>query len=226
MKPKIVFLDTETTGITADDRLIQLSYKVQGTDETATEIFKSSVPIGLEAMSVHHITPKMQEGRCEFAVSAMRSRLLELFAEGAIMVAHNAKFDLGFLKAEGVVPSAHICTLKVAQYFDEKAELPQYKLQFLRYFHGVEVEAKAHDAEGDVAVLEKVFEFYASRMDLQLMLDISSKPGMIKKLMFGKHKGKLISEVEPSYLSWLLGEKMKESPRDEDWIHTLTEALK
>jgi DNA polymerase III epsilon subunit-like protein len=50
-----------------------------------------------------------------------------------------------------------ICTLRLSRYL--LPELEQHKLQYLRYYFGIEFAEKpqTHDALGDVLVLEKVF---------------------------------------------------------------------
>ncbi|MFZ3020367.1 MAG: 3'-5' exonuclease [Minisyncoccia bacterium] len=231
MEPLIVFLDTETTGLTEKDRLVQISYKVWNTDESATEIFNppEGVELTYEATSVHHITREMVKGKPAFMGSQMWKRLDELFKQGAIMVAHNALFDLGIISSEGLKPQKFVCTLKVARYLDEKAELTNHKLQYLRYAYNLDVNGRAHDAEGDVAVLEKLFEHLLKDVSLEKMIEISSQPSLIRRFSFTKHKGELVSDVlknDRSFLEWFLSVKSKENPIDEDWVYTLTEALK
>src|SRR5690242_18369429 len=120
MEPIIVFLDTETTGVEATDRLIQVSYKVRETGENDTQLFSppEGVILTLEATSVHHITKKMLADKPFFTNSKMKERLQELFNTDAIMVAHNAMFDIGVLRMEGLEPKKNICTLKVARFLD------------------------------------------------------------------------------------------------------------
>ncbi len=230
-KPLIVFLDTETTGLTDTDRLVQISYKVWKTNETGTELFKppEGVEIAFEATAVHHITRKMVADKPAFQSSEIKKRLEELFAQGAIMVAHNALFDMGIISLEDLKPQKHICTLKVARFLDEKAELTNHKLQYLRYAYDLEVEGKAHDAEGDVAVLEKLFEHLLKDVSLEKMAEISAVPSLIRRFSFGKYNGELVIDVlkkDRGYLEWFLKTKQEASPIDEDWIYTLTEVLK
>lgn len=230
-EPLIVFLDTETTGLTDKDRLVQISYKVWQKDEEGTELFcpPEGVELSYEATSVHHITRAMVADKPLFSESSMKKRLEELFSQGGIMVAHNALFDMGIIASEGLVPQKHICTLKVARHLDEKAELTQHKLQYLRYAYDLDVDGKAHDARGDVAVLEKLFEFFLKNTSLEEMIEISSKPSLIRRFSFGKYKGDLVVDVlkkDREYLEWFLETKKKENPLNEDWIYTLTEVLK
>src|SRR5574344_1200739 len=90
------------------------------------------------------------------------------------------------IKKEGITPANTICTLRVARYLDKNNIIPQYKLQFLRYYLDIDIEgAQAHDALGDVLVLEKLFERLLTKTKeeynlnddeaLEKMIEISSK---------------------------------------------------
>jgi hypothetical protein len=76
----------------------------------------------------------------------------------SVMVAHNARFDQAIIEKEGITPSNVICTLRVARALDKNNTIPQYKLQYLRYYLDIDIEAEAHDALGDVLVLEQLFK--------------------------------------------------------------------
>ncbi|MDB5194054.1 MAG: Exonuclease RNase and polymerase [Parcubacteria group bacterium] len=240
----LIFLDTETTGNdVTKDRLCQVCYRVHG--EIRCEYFKPSLPMSVKSMSVTHITNRMLEGKPAFSESQMKKDLEGLLEDG-VLVAHNAKFDIAILEAEGLSVPRHICTLRVARFLDEKGIIPEYNLQFLRYYLDLEVPGSAHDAEGDVNVLCAVFERLlqkimkdvdsppsqnsgeAKEAAIQKMIDISSKPSLYKTFNFGKHKEKTIEEVmktDPGYLSWLLNQKKAANDNDEDWIYTLEHYL-
>ncbi|HUC89081.1 MAG TPA: 3'-5' exonuclease [Candidatus Paceibacterota bacterium] len=155
---KIIFLDTETTGNEpVKDYLCQLAFKSK--DETFCELFKPPIPIPPETSAITHITNKMVAGKKAFQESGNYGAIkLMLESPLAVMVAHNAKFDAAIIKKEGIVPANIICTLRVARALDKDNVIPQYKLQYLRYYMDIDVEADAHDALGDVLVLEKLFE--------------------------------------------------------------------
>jgi len=232
---KLVFLDTETTGNDlAKDRLCQVCYKTD--EETRTEYFKPPVPIGVKSMSITHITNKMVADKEAFSGSQMKKDLEALLADH-IFVAHNAKFDLAMLEAEGLHVPQFICTLRVARYLDTGAVIPEYNLQFLRYYLDLEVEGGAHDAEGDVNVLYAIFNRQLQKMKEQglsedeailKMVEISSQPSIFAKFNFGKHKDKMIADVvktDRGYLEWLLKQKLEDGEQDEDWIFTLKHYL-
>lgn len=228
----IVYFDTETTGTEAEDRMIQLAYRTGGLDYSG--YFRPPLPIKLMAMATHHITQKQVDKCLQFVNSEACRTIKEFIKEGKIFVAHNAKFDVGMLAKEGIKIPTFICTLKVIKYLDVDLKCECYKQQYLRYLCGIEVEAKAHDAWGDILVLEQLFiRFVKSLMKrekltfdeaITKMIDISSKPSEIKVFSFGKHKGLFVADVaktDKSYLQWLYKEKCQETEPDEDWLHTL-----
>ncbi len=155
---KIIFFDTETTGNEPKkDFVCQLAYKT--TDMTFNELFNPSIPIPPEASAITHITNKMVAGKPSFKKSTNYDDIKLLFEDhNSVVVAHNAKFDLAIINKEDIFPANYICTLRVARYLDKENIIPQYKLQYLRYYLDIEIEAEAHDALGDVLVLEKLFE--------------------------------------------------------------------
>ncbi|HCU70976.1 MAG TPA: hypothetical protein DIC35_04505 [Candidatus Moranbacteria bacterium] len=239
-RDKLVFLDTETTGLGADGRLCQVAYKFLGVEKEA--LFKPPVPIEIEAMSVTHITNKMVADKEPFIDSKMFNELEKIFAAGNILVAHNADFDAGILKKEGLQAEKIIDTHKIAHYLDVDGEILRHSLQYLRYYFDLEVEdAYAHDALGDVRVLEKLFDHFFEKMIIEekteekvieKMIKISKLPILIKKFNFGKYSGERVSDVakkDSGYLTWLFNQKVMDRENginnDENWIFTLDKYL-
>ena len=72
-----IFLDTETTGATKNDRLCQLAYKTEKC-EIVNELFKPPLPIAIGAMCVHHITNEMVENKSAFKDSKDHQKLVDL----------------------------------------------------------------------------------------------------------------------------------------------------
>ena len=230
---KIIFFDTETTGVNNTDFLCQLAYKNK--DEIFCELYKPEIKIPPEASAVHHITNKMVKDKISFKESPDFKKIKNLFEDkNSVVVAHNAKFDLGIIEKEGINPKNVICTLRVARALDKENKIPQHKLQFLRYFLDIEIEAEAHNALGDVLVLEKLFERLFDKIKkennfsdeevIKNMIEISSKPSLMYSFSFGKHIGKTVADVakiDSGYLKWFLETKERDNPEDEDWIYTL-----
>lgn len=235
--PKIIFFDTETTGNTEKDFLCQIAYKTG--EETFEALYKPPIKIPPEASAVHHISNKMIAEKPSFAESGDKEKIKALFEDtNSIVVAHNAPFDLMMFKKEGIEPKNFICTLRVVRHLDKEEKIERYNLQYLRYLLEIEVDATAHDALGDVLVLEKLFERLKKRIiekeglseedALERMMEISSHPSLLHTFKFGKYNGKRIEEVvktDRGYLMWLLEQKLNGDGIDEDWIYTLKHYL-
>jgi len=234
---KIIFFDTETTGNTENDFLCQIAYKTG--DKTFSGLYKPPIKIPPEASAVHHITNKMLADKISFSESPDAKKIKELFEnKDSVVVAHNAIFDLVMLKKENINPVNFICTLRLARALDPEGKIERYNLQYLRYLLELEVDATAHDALGDVLVLEKLYERLKNKIleedkiaeepAIEKMIEISSHPSIFKYINFGKHSGKELQEVtqiDPSYLEWLLQQKLESDQIDEDWIYTLKHYL-
>jgi exodeoxyribonuclease X len=233
----LIFLDTETTGNTKTDFLCQLAFK--SPTETYCELFKPQKSIPPEASAVTHITDKHVVDKPTFKSSPDYPRIKTLLEDAStVAVIHNAKFDLQILKNDDIVVPSYICTLKLARFLDTENKIPQYKLQFLRYYLGIELDAPAHDALGDVLVLEALFErLYAKFLErhdgdreraLEEMMQISMQPMEMKTFTFGKHITKTIAEVartDRAYLQWLYDQKKTSEQDEEDWLFTLEKYL-
>ncbi|HEU0085912.1 MAG TPA: 3'-5' exonuclease [Candidatus Paceibacterota bacterium] len=236
---KVIFFDTETTGNTEKDILCQLAYKT-GKDSFSA-LYNPGCRIPPEASAVHHISNKMVEGKPRFKDAEEYGTIKALFEdENSVLVAHNTLFDLAMMRKEDIFPKNFICTLRVARHLDAEGKIDKYNLQYLRYFLEIEIEASAHDALGDVMVLEQLFARLLKKITeeenlsedeaINKMIEISSHPSIFKKLNFGKYKGMKIEEVlriDRGWLEWLLSEKEKcdAGGIDEDWIYTLRHYL-
>jgi DNA polymerase III epsilon subunit-like protein len=253
---KIIFLDTETTGNeTKKDFLCQIAYKIYSADggesETFCELYKPPIHIPPEASAVTHITDKTVANKIAFKESPEYNKIKKLLeSPDSVMVAHNNKFDYAILQNEDINPSNTICTLRVARALDKNNVIPQYRLQYLRYYLDIDIEAEAHDALGDVLVLEKLFERLLDKImkemedeaksseagspdasieafrekAIEKMIEISSRPSIMNVFNFGKHSGKTVEEVakiDRGYLDWMLTQKEQNPDNEEDWIYTL-----
>ena len=101
----------------------------------------------------------------------------------------------------------------------------------------MEIEAQAHDAMGDVMILEELFNRLLKKMidetgdedsAINKMIEVSSHPSLLHTISFGKYNGQKIKDIantDRAYLEWLLREKLKSEADEEDWIYTLKDAL-
>lgn len=242
---KYIILDTETTGASEQDRIIQLGYMVLERDiEVHNELCSTQTPISYGAMEVHGITPEMIEGKSTCQELASYKRLCELNVNENYLIIHNAPFDLGMLKKEGFENQMQLIdTLRVAKHLLPEEEA--HRLQYFRYKMGIYkeeeteakklgIEVKAHDAIGDVLVLkllltrlkEEVLALFPHANPVAKMVELTKEPILVKTFKFGKYKGKTLEEVafsDPSYLEWML--KGMES-LDEDLRYSINFYLK
>jgi exodeoxyribonuclease X len=233
----IIILDTETTDL-QNARLIQLAYKNLATGEIVNELFKPPTSISFGAMATHHITEEMVGDKQSFSESLHHKKLLEMLID-AVVVAHNATFDLQVLKNEGIDVSMYIDTLRVARHL-LKSE--QYSLQYLRYSLGLNVTGvQPHDALGDIIVLEALFNYLKSvvkdKFNLagddditEKMIELTKLPVMLATLNFGKYKGVAFEDIvlrDKGYLQWLHDSETqkKESDQNEDLVFTINNYL-
>ncbi|MFW0862325.1 MAG: exonuclease domain-containing protein [Candidatus Komeilibacteria bacterium] len=233
----IILLDTETTGVEPNARLVQLAYKNLSTGKSVNEYFKPPIPISINAMATHHITNREVEDKPAFIGSECQKEINRLLPKN-ILVAHNALYDMTILRNEDVAIGKYIDTLRLSKHLIESEA---YNMQYLRYFLDLNVTALAHNAMGDVAVLEALFNHLKELVKKKLnvssdediytaMLDLTQQPVLLKTLMFGKYKGKTFADVleyDRNYLQWLYDEQMKndEIDRNEDLVYTLKEYL-
>ncbi|MBL4694057.1 3'-5' exonuclease [Candidatus Gracilibacteria bacterium] len=233
----LIHLDLETTGLDETARIIQLAYKNTETGEVVNEFFNPQIPISFGAMATHHITNEMVADKPAFEGSKEKADLITLLKDN-ILVAHNAPFDIGILKIEGVEVPTFIDTLKVAQHLIKSEN---HKLQYLRYSLGLTVEGPAHDALGDIQVLEGLYakleslamEEFTLTTKVEVVskfLELTQLPVLLGAFTFGKHRGKDFKEIAVSdrgYLEWLQrSETQKLEPeQNRNLVHTLNHYL-
>lgn len=157
MSKTLVFFDTETTGL-KEPRLVELAYRIDGQPPVSLRC-KPPKPIEIGASMVSHITDKMVAGLPAFKDRPDYQEIKELF-ENNILVAHNAEYDIAVMAAEGIVITKWICTKEMAKDCYPKADM--LRLQYLRYWLGMEIDAEAHTAGGDLLVLEALWDKMAA----------------------------------------------------------------
>ncbi len=96
-----IILDTETTGLSNKDRVIELGcielINRKRTDKNFHYYFNPECAIGKEAFKVHGISESFLADKPKF--SEIAEKWLR-WIEGAELIAHNASFDIRFLNAE------------------------------------------------------------------------------------------------------------------------------
>ena len=222
MTNKLLFLDTETTGLDKEDRLIEIAFTADNT--LYDEQFKPPLPIKPMASATNHIIDRMVADKPAFEGSELQQTLQEFADQDYILIAHNAPFDLKMLAKDGVEFKRSICTQKLAMHLDKEEVLENYKEQYLRYYYGIDIpDAVAHSASGDIAVLEALFKILSKDLTIEEMLEITEmKEPLMVKLPWKNHKdfGRPILEVftdEPGLKKWTYDNHIVEK-RNERWV--------
>ena len=242
---KYVLFDTETTGGNEEDRIIQIGSMIVDTKEPIEvfdELCSCDIPIKLEAMEVHNITPDLLENKPKFIDTNFYNRLNELNSSENFLIAHNLPFDLGMLEKEGFKNSfTLIDTLRCARHL--LVDSPYHRLQYLRYSlelykneleeankHNITI--KAHDAIGDVLVMKLLLsklvvlakEQFPQNNPMQVLAQLTKQPVIVKTFKFGKYKGRSIEEIcdeDIGYINWF----MDNMELDEDMKYTLDKIM-
>ncbi len=239
--PTYILFDTETTGNGEEDRVIQVgAFVVHDKEkiEVIDELCYSEHPISLEAMEVHHITPEMIESKPPFKETRFAETIERYNVPENFLIAHNIAFDLGMIRKEGFENRyTLIDTVRCAKHLF--ADLPYYRLQYLRYALGLyKIEAEeaeklgvsiqAHDAIGDVLVLKLLLsklvaaarERFEGEHPMATLVRLTQTPVLMTHLRFGKYKDRKIEEIarlDPDYLHWM----RKNIDLDEDMAYSI-----
>jgi DNA polymerase-3 subunit epsilon/exodeoxyribonuclease X len=215
--------------------------------------------IAPEAMATHGIRNEDLEGKEPFTKSSFYKELETLNIPSSYFIAHNLPFDLERLKFYGFNPRGKLIdTLQCAKHLYELGEtlgkweyaLPNYKLQTFRYilFDKEEeikeaakfnIEIQAHSALSDVIILKMFFKELLGRVKakynlerkdaFEKLVELSSKPVLIKEFSFGKYKGKKLEDIakqDRGYLEWLYNDMQKRKNSGESIDENIFGSLK
>ncbi len=204
MKP--IFYDTETTGIKpGKDRIIEIAAYDPTQERKFCTFTNPECPIPAESTAITQITDEMVKD------APLIKEALQAFSDfcqgEVVLIAHNNDaFDKLFLEAEFARANLpfpkwiYIDSLKWSRKY--RSDLPRHSLQFLREAYGIEAN-QAHRALDDVIVLYQIFSRMVDDLSLKTILNLLSQQGQLQRMPFGKHSGKLLTEVPKDYLKWL-----------------------
>lgn len=207
MKPlRPIYYDTETTGVRNDkDRIIELAAFDPIANRTFCQLINPGFPIPAEASAIHQITDEMVAGAPSFKEVA--ESFIAFCPPETVLIAHNNDaFDKLFLEQECKRSGLEfpqfrfIDTLKWARKY--RSDLPRHTLQSLREVYGFPAN-QAHRALDDVIVLHQVFSAMIDDLSMEKVLELLARPQVLSRMPFGKHQGKLLSEVPKNYVMWL-----------------------
>jgi DNA polymerase-3 subunit epsilon len=163
--PDLAFVDIETTGSNFDrDRITEIGIKIisQDYEETWGSLLNPGTFIPQNIQALTGIRPDMVQHQPSF--DELAHQILDKL-EGKIFIAHNARFDYGFLKASfkrvGVdFKPKVLCTVKLSRLlFPEQL---RHNLDTIISTHGLNVSAR-HRALGDADLLVQFWKVCVSK---------------------------------------------------------------
>ena len=170
------------------------------------EYFSCPEPIELGAMATHHILETDITGKPSYEV-------FRLPENTEYLIGHNIDYDLRAIKlCDASINVKGICTLALARMVWD--ELETHNLTAM-YYHVMNADLEtarkhlrnAHNARWDIyftgVILQAIVEKLAIK-DINSLYQMSEIARIPKRINFGKHRGTLIKDLEPSYVSWLL----------------------
>lgn len=179
---KIIFHDTETTGVDLEDRILQSAYSIYELKdgklnfiEYMEENILPPVAINPAAAAIHGIWYPDLKDAPTFEDSKTKKDFEKFIKKGYYYCAHNSPFDLGMMAKEGIEfePDLVIDTLKIARHINiDNEDIKSNGLQYLRYYYNFDMEDNfidflkdykikkliPHTALSDIAVLAYYFK--------------------------------------------------------------------
>ena len=240
---RYLVLDLETTGFDPEkDRPIEVGAAwvegLQVVDTYSSLCDNDGVAIPPDASGIHHILEADLAGAPKFREVL---GIIERKRPYDVLVAHNANFDMAFIKPPATIPV--LDTMRLAQKLWPSAV--NHKNQTLRYMWGICLEPEhrrgmAHSAAFDTRVtagiLIKAIQTLYERSKDPEQLTLEKVHGWLKQPMdlrqspmrFGKHRGKTWEEVartDRSYLEWFANPAKCTMDKDADQLHTVNVLL-
>jgi DNA polymerase-3 subunit epsilon len=225
----ICFFDLETTGINiSQDRIVEISIlKVfpNGTEESKTWLVNPEMEIPKEVIAIHGITNEKVANEPTF--KELAKDVYNMIKDSDLGGFNSNRFDIPLLAEEMLRAEVDFdmknCVSVDVQTIFHKME--QRTLSAAYKFYCDEILEGAHGAEADAKATYEVLKAQLDKYDTlendtSFLAEFSSRKkfadlaGFItynknneECFSFGKHKGKLVTEVlekEPGYFGWLL----------------------
>jgi DNA polymerase III epsilon subunit-like protein len=166
---RIVFVDTETTGLTSMDQVLEYSFKVWEdgvVSQAYTRRVMPTVPCNPKAQEVNGFTREAWEACGAVPWSALDCDYVSYFLQdGTIVGGHNTPFDVGmiareFERAKRPFPQLsreEVDTKRLAVPLMALGEIPKTALTTVAQYFGLDV-SLAHTSMGDVDMTIGIWE--------------------------------------------------------------------
>lgn len=213
MKFRVV--DFETTGFPSADGppvgICEVGYTDLSIDHGLAVIHRPisflvnpGLPIPSEARAVHHLS----NDDVADAINPERAlaTLMIGMQPGDVFAAHNAGFERSLFTG-GAFP--WVCTMQCSKHLIDDA--PNYQNQTLRYHLGLDADLEwpelampPHRAGPDSYITAHLLNYLTEGNSPAQLVQLTNTMVLQKKVGFGKHFGKLWSEMDIGFLEWVL----------------------
>jgi len=218
-----IILDTETSGLTGKDRVIEFGIIV--CDHNMNVVYKNSdycfIPFKL-SKSVSEYNG-ITNNNVETAKKIKETDTYLMFDKynipDNIVVIHNSWFDMYMLYLSHIQINCKVIdTLNCARCLYPESE--SYKLEHLlnKYVHHDDKKVvQKHRAIDDCYELLKLYKCMLREYDEESLIRFSMK----RIVPFGKHKGKLWKNLDTNYLQWAHNKFLDPNSPDQLYVKTL-----
>lgn len=206
MAKRFIYYDTETTGVKAGkDRIVELAAYDPTENRTFCSFINPECSIPKEITAITNITDEMVKDAP--LIKEVLQSFVDFCAGEVVLVAHNNDaFDKLFLEGEfqrtGLTMPSWLFVDSLRWSRKYRPDLPRHGLQVLREVYGITAN-QAHRALDDVIVLEQIFKTMIGDLTADTVIELLQQTAQLQRMPFGKHAGKLLTEVPKDYVLWL-----------------------
>ncbi|MHB8910820.1 MAG: 3'-5' exonuclease [Syntrophales bacterium] len=159
-----VVVDLETTGLhpRQGHRIIEIgavAIEKGVITEEFTTLIDAGIPIPTRVQAIHGITDEMLEGQPK--TEEVLPRFYTFIADG-ILIAHNAAFEVTFLRHEFArmklgFPNRHVCTLEMSRRCFPRLSDHTLETVYLHLFPGADFTRQSHRALDDARMTAQIW---------------------------------------------------------------------
>lgn len=216
MKPNILVLDTETTGLEDPIGIVEIAWQLLDWDLNLISKFDSLVYTDIEIAEEASATHGIREADL---VGAPRLFELPFPEDPVILVCHNIRYDKPLVEPYLNIVD-ELCTVMTSRRLLPDAD--NHQLGVLAV-HCDLPRTIAHRAPSDVLTVVNLLKYLleGTGWDFARLLEFFKQDFIYKEMPIGKHRYKHCSMVPRAYFYWILGEDF-----DRDMIGTAKYWLK
>jgi exodeoxyribonuclease X len=225
-KSRILFLDTETTGVDPETvHICEVAFllstyegfiRTPENDILLQELILPPEPVPPEASAIHHITNNMLADKP--SIEDISGEIAEIVDKADFLCAHNMPFDFTILNRQlpevfgKIGEDMKLDSLRLSRHV--WPSIPSHSLQALRYRFDLDADitGDAHRAMFDSELARSLVE-YILHSDIVTpdnwadLITYTQSALEVKIFSFGKYRGKLVEDIavqDRDYIKWLM----------------------